>query len=76
MGKFTTTDGSHLVRQQGDDGDGFSRECDELDLDALAVPMLHDDRAKITSLQTLIQKILAQDDRVELANHGFSLETG
>ena len=55
MGNFTTTDGSHLVRQQGDDGDGFSTECDELDLVALAVPMLHDDRAEITGLQALIR---------------------
>jgi hypothetical protein len=61
MGNFTTTDGSHLVRQQGDDGDGFSRECDELDLVALAVPMLHDDRAEITGLQALIRKILARE---------------
>jgi len=61
MGNFTTTDGSHLVRQQGDDGDGFSRECDELDLVALAVPILHDDRAEITGLQALIRKILARE---------------
>ncbi len=75
MGYFTTTDGSHLVRQQGDNSDGFSRKCDEFDLVALAVSMLHDDRAEITGLQALIRKILAQDDRVELANHGLSLYT-